>query len=130
MAYFEDLTPYSYVQRTARDGELNIGWLDDQHCFTTGAVPEHVLAKIFELCKKPMNLTRGKQSCLLCKERGLVCSGGRNGVRLELGNGEIRVNGKSGKVYASPVMIYHYIEAHNYQPPQEFIEALLAGETI
>jgi hypothetical protein len=48
-------------------------------------------------------------------------------VRLELGNGEIRVIGSAGKVYASPVMIYHYMSEHNYLPPQEFIDAVLAS---
>jgi len=130
MGYFADLTQYSYIQRTARECEVNVGWLDDQHNFATGAAPEEVLSKIFELCRKPMNLTRGRQSCVLCKERSLICTGKRGGIEIGLGNGEIRVNGKSGKVYASPVMIYHYMEAHNYNPPQEFIEAVLALEII
>jgi hypothetical protein len=127
MGYFADLTPYSYIQRTARECELNVGWLDNQHPFLVGSVPQEVLSKVFQLCRKPVNLTRGKQSCDLCRERGLACTGEHEGVRLELGNGEIRVIGSAGKVYASPVMIYHYISEHKYLPPQEFIDAVLAS---
>ena len=43
-----------------------------------------------------------------------------------LGSAEIRVQGKEGKVYAAPTLIYHYVAAHDYDPPQEFVEALLA----
>jgi hypothetical protein len=32
----------------------------------------------------------------------------------------------SGEIlYAAPAMVVHYIEAHNYQPPAAFIEAVL-----
>ena len=126
MGYFADLTPYSYIKRTAREHELNVGWLDNQHPFPIGSAPMVVLSKIFGLCRNPVNLTRGRQSCVLCQERGLACTGEYQGVRIGLGNGEIRVAGRDGKVYASPVMIYHYMSEHNYLPPQEFIDAVLA----
>ena len=41
-----------------------------------------------------------------------------------LGNGEIRVRGEAA-YYASPTLIYHYVVAHHYKPPEEFIEAVL-----
>ncbi len=44
-----------------------------------------------------------------------------------LGDGEIRVLGES-VVYAAPALIYHYVVEHHYKPPDEFIEAVLAGE--
>jgi hypothetical protein len=40
------------------------------------------------------------------------------------GNGEIWIPGDDGRVYASPVMLLHYIEQHNYLPPLVFLEAL------
>jgi hypothetical protein len=42
-----------------------------------------------------------------------------------LGSAEIRVPGKSGIQYACPNMIYHYLQDHNYRPPDEFITAVL-----
>ena len=44
--------------------------------------------------------------------------------RVELGWAEIRVFGDDGKVYAAPNMIYHYVTAHHYKPPDEFVRAL------
>jgi hypothetical protein len=41
-----------------------------------------------------------------------------------LGNGEIIVKGEDGRRYAAPTLILHYIEAHHYLPPEEFIQAV------
>ena len=32
----------------------------------------------------------------------------------------------NGKIYVCPELITHYINAHHYEPPQEFCEAVLA----
>jgi hypothetical protein len=44
-----------------------------------------------------------------------------------LGDAEVRVTGRDGKVYAAPNLLYHYIEKHGYKPPDEFVEALMAS---
>lgn len=44
---------------------------------------------------------------------------------LTLGFSEIRIPGKGNIAYAAYDMIYHYIVDHHYQPPQEFIDAVL-----
>ncbi|MEJ7786715.1 MAG: hypothetical protein WKF96_18085 [Solirubrobacteraceae bacterium] len=44
---------------------------------------------------------------------------------VRLRNGEIRVTGEDGTVYAAPTMIAHYVAEHDYLPPQEFVDALL-----
>lgn len=43
------------------------------------------------------------------------------------GGAEIRVFSPTGKLYAAPNLIFHYVEAHDYLPPQEFMDALFAG---
>ena len=43
-----------------------------------------------------------------------------------LSSTEIRVVGRDKRVYASPALICHYIATHGYQPPREFIEAVMA----
>jgi len=40
------------------------------------------------------------------------------------GNGEIEVLGRDGNVYVAPAMVIHYVEAHEYRPPDVFIEAV------
>ncbi len=48
-------------------------------------------------------------------------------VRLELGSAQIRVFGDRGQIYAAPNMLFHYVTAHHYKPPDEFIQALRHG---
>lgn len=45
-----------------------------------------------------------------------------------LGSAEIRVGLPGGRWYAAPNLVYHYVTAHNYRPPDEFIEAVLHGD--
>ena len=49
------------------------------------------------------------------------------GCALPLGNAEIIVFGQRGKIYVAPNMIYHYVTAHHYKPPDEFVQALRDG---
>ena len=51
----------------------------------------------------------------------------RHGRETRLGSAEMTVKGKDGKIYAAPNLIYHYMAAHDYDPPKEFVEALLAA---
>lgn len=46
---------------------------------------------------------------------------------LRVGSAEIRVF-YQGKTYAAPNLLYHYVVEHHYQPPSEFIEAVLHGD--
>ncbi len=34
----------------------------------------------------------------------------------------------AGKVYAAPSLVHHYVVAHDYRPPDEFIAAVLAWD--
>lgn len=47
-----------------------------------------------------------------------------NGQKHLLGSAEIRVTGASGRVYAAPDLIVHYIKDIGYLPPEEFIQAV------
>lgn len=42
-----------------------------------------------------------------------------------VGGAEIRVTGADGTVYATPDMIIHYVERHQYKPPDQFIAAVM-----
>jgi hypothetical protein len=48
------------------------------------------------------------------------------GIPFPFGSAEIRVPGKGNIVFAAPEMIAHYVIMHEYRPPEEFIEAVLA----
>jgi hypothetical protein len=41
------------------------------------------------------------------------------------GNGEIRITASNGITYVAPILILHYVVAHGYLPPQEFVDAAI-----
>jgi len=74
-------------------------------------VDHQVVERMKLLAANPVNLYRGYHFCDLCPDRSAR------------GNGEIRAAG-DGIIYAAPVLIVHYIEAHGYQPPAAFLAAI------
>lgn len=120
MSYYEDLTPYNYHHYSVK--ELNVGWLEKEHEFNTGNVPEGFLDRLKTISNKPMFQTRGFQLCHFCKEQIVD-----NKIKCATSSNEIRIVSADGKIYASPMMIIHYVESHNYLPPQEFVDAVMNG---
>jgi len=110
--YYKDLTPYDYGFTNYKNA-LNIGWLERGYEFQVGDFPEkqEVIEKL--KLKKRENLYRGAHSCEFCDR-----------YERESGNGEYIVMWNK-KVYSAPTLIIHYIEIHNYKPPQEFIDAVI-----
>ncbi len=128
--FFEDLSPYRYGSFSWRSllwRELNVGWLDSAYQFAQGSVPHGFLDRMFEHCLHPVRQMKGFHICQFCSpilEHPKIC---RNGREIWVGSAEIRVRGRGRVRYAAPTLIYHYIEAHQYLPPEEFIEAVLAS---
>ena len=131
MTYFADFSLYAYhtFQPVPDPKLLNIGWLDPRFPFIKGPVDSSVVGKLLQLCQKPVNLCRGWHHCpygaLESSLSPCPCP-----VRMHLesevivGNGEIRISGEDGVVYAAPTLLCHYIERHGYRPPVEFIQAV------
>lgn len=148
MAYFPDLSPYEYSDGR-HPNVVNVGWLCVAHPYPKGEVAPHLIAKLKKLSKHPVELYRGFHVCDVCaKDRSHTLHPEM------LSNGEIRITVRtladgtklhaasepplvpkeieSGLVliqtitYAAPILIVHYIEAHNYLPPVEFLRALEA----
>jgi hypothetical protein len=70
------------------------------------------------LVKRPILLHRGFHVCNFCPRN-------RRGNWPTQGNGQIRVLGRNGIWYAAPTMVHHYVVTHEYQPPPEFVDAVL-----
>jgi hypothetical protein len=152
MAYFSDLTFYSYGG-DGEPGTKNIGWLQRRHEFAKAVPSEDTLDLLWDFCKAPVMQARGFHLCDLCGPSQAILAV-RNGIELRLGNAEIRVfsqqsdrsrllqdlrEAESGgllflrkstvpcNVYAAPTLIYHYVHTHHYKPPDEFLRALTQG---
>lgn len=124
MPYFPDLSPYGFLTspHEVSPNVLNVGWLSRPHPFNRGTVGERMLETLLRLCSSPVRLTRGFHHCEFCKV--FPVSMPVDGMNISLGNGEIRLLAGNGKTYAAPTLICHYIAAHGYCPPQEFLNAL------
>lgn len=122
MSYFEDLTRYIYHHGDGT-GAVNIGWLDSGKPYPRGPVDDLTVRKLRRLCVEQFTRgMRGTHGCPFCqKPKRIAAKYGRNFCFL--GSGEIRVYGAE-KAYACPNMIIHYVEQHEYRPPDEFLEAV------
>jgi hypothetical protein len=152
MAYFVDLSFYSYSAGD-QSAAKNVGWLQRGQGFDTAEPSEETLDSLWSFCSVSVNQTRGIHQCDLCAAPQAVYAA-RNGFKLLLGSSEIRVFSKepgarsllnainsiesSGlillrrstvpiSIYAAPSLLYHYVEAHQYKPPDEFLRALSDG---
>ncbi|HEY7353977.1 MAG TPA: hypothetical protein VH596_14515 [Terriglobales bacterium] len=125
MAHMADLSPYRYGPAepdVPADKLLAVGWLDAKFRYTKGDIAERdvVLRRLRQLAQKPVNITCGFHICEFCRLKSYDSAVSAK----QVGNGEIRVKGANGVVYAAPVLIAHYIERHAYRPPSEFLEGL------
>ncbi|MFF4900420.1 hypothetical protein [Streptomyces sp. NPDC001068] len=133
MAYYKDLSPYEDSADQDETGQragsgaslLNVGWLAEGHEFPRGDVPEGFVEALLELAKDKVNVYRGMHICDFCP----TFEEARKNVRFRdefIGSGEVHVWGGEGCVYAAPALVIHYAADHGYQPPREFVDAVLA----
>lgn len=134
MTYFKDLTPYQYSTRHEflTPKPLNIGWLSVEALFETGFTSQDFKDKLLKFRSDEfiVFIARGFHACEFCNLSHEQWAKDRYGDKAHwasIGDGEIRVLGKSA-IYAAPALIYHYVVEHQYKPPDEFIEAILVGE--
>jgi hypothetical protein len=126
VAYYEDLSGYTYFAND-KSGAKNVGWLERGHEFERASPINETLDILWSFCKIRVMQTRGWHQCDICVERKQVTHARRNGLRLWLGTAEVRVFAADGTPYAAPDLVYHYVRAHNYLPPEEFLLALREG---
>jgi hypothetical protein len=153
MTYYPDLTRYEYssvdsdeelrarmASRMSREDArelrywdalrtaVNVGWLDAEHDYAEGVTSREFQAALFRICaaKAPV-MSLGYHPCDFCSpEPRRRTSESLDGVELRLGCYELALAGAI-RSYAAPDLIYHYVTRHHYQPPAEFIEAVLAA---
>jgi len=128
MAYFRDLTPYIYFLNAPMRGTiLNVGWLDAGQPFETGELPGPWLDRLWGYCEVCVTPTRGLHRCPFCEPTSMGLDEyirEHGGKRLLLGSAEIRAFSSDGRIFAAPNLIFHYVEAHKYRPPEAFVEAV------
>ena len=127
MAGYEDFTNYTYME-SRETNTYNIGWLEGSGDITKGKVSQKFLDNLWEYVKCPIYQTRGLHCNETLDKAGSYFKAVYNGCEIKLGDAEIRVIDKQNAcVYAAPNLILHYIISHDYLPPEQFINAVIAS---
>ncbi|WP_199551873.1 hypothetical protein [Streptomyces sp. N35] len=131
MTYYADLTPYAYDRdngdpRASGTWQglklLNVGWLHRGKAYAKSAPLPGLVEALTNMTRTHRaQQTRGFHLCPWCTSP-------LSARRLEVprGSAEIRVKG-DGVAYAAPELIAHYVQAHDYQPPTDFVHAVLSS---
>jgi hypothetical protein len=114
MTWYADDTECDFFGTELAPYIRSIGWLDNSKDFVTGKTPESVYYALSELLKNPYfpTVNPGIHTCNLCQYAD------------EGGSKNLLIPG-NGFLYLCPELILHYINAHWYQPPEDFCQAVL-----
>ena len=115
MTGFRDLEPMTYFGERCASVLRAIGWLDREIPFRRGASDGAVFQRLAELFEDPFQpfVAGGGHACNVCQFRAE-----------RSGSSNLFVPGE-GFLFVCPELIIHYINAHEYCPPTEFVDALL-----
>ena len=116
MAWYQDLAPLDYFGAQHATTLRAVGWLSHDHEYPSGLVDRAVFDRLEELLRDPWQPTicMGVFGCELCRFAP-EAHGARN---LFVPSG--------GVVFVCPELILHYINAHGYAPPDQFLSALMS----
>ena len=125
MSYFEDLSPWQFAGVT-HDALKAVGWLDAGKRYSKGAVTSQFFEALLQLLVQPWQpvVAAGRHGCSLCRFSGGPGQITFGGATVTIGASNVYVPG-DGVIYVAPSLVVHYVDAHEYQPPIEFMEAVL-----
>lgn len=123
------------VSRDLRLSAVYVGWLAAPHPYRQGEVSTEFIEALRDVCRYPIGKYLGYHVCDFCGATPMIevrpskFSLKEREDEVEprsvlLGSIDIEVVGKE-TVYYAPGLILHYVEKHNYWPPQEFMDAVL-----
>lgn len=116
--YFEDLGTIAYF--ACGDNVRAVGWLEAGRRYAHGSVSPPFLSALkahVSSAYQPV-VFMGVHRCSICLEAGQSKRGHYN---LLIPTQDL--------LYVAPELVVHYVEDHGYQPPAEFIEAVLSCPT-
>ena len=120
MVHIPDLTPMGQPRLIA------VGWLARGEPYERGPLPEAFVDKLLDLLENPWEpyATAGFHRCEFCRISGGPAQLQRGSRWISLGVRNLYVPG-DGKVFMSPSLIAHYMDAHEYCPPEPYQHAVL-----
>ena len=128
MTYFADLSECTYFGSEFAEKLRAVGWLEHNKNHSTGEVSEKFFERLCELLGDPWNPIDfcGSHECDFCRFSQKTNENTKYKKR------EIKITScvnlfvpGDGFIYVAPELIAHYIDAHNYSPPEEFCRAVM-----
>jgi hypothetical protein len=110
------------------DRMVPVGWLNPSEDFDRGEVSHEFVAALFRLLLNPWQpgIAMGFHSCPFCRFSGGPSSFSmlESNDSVTLGRDNVYVPA-DGRVFVAPSLVIHYIDAHQYRPPDDFQAAVL-----
>ena len=134
MSYFADLSPCTEFPIAPSAKLLAVGWLDKEQPYAKGFVPQTVVARLVELLVNPWQPvgSMGGHDCPLCRftsgprQFNLATDTLDTGYTIvQMGINNLFVPAQDC-IFVAPSLILHYMDAHEYAPPQSFQQAVIA----
>jgi hypothetical protein len=103
-----------------------VGWLERGREFSTGAVADEFFAALVTLCVDPWQpaAAAGRYPCSFCRLTGGPASVAYRGMTVTMGAANVFVPA-SDCIYVAPSLIVHYVDTHEYRPPDVFQRAVM-----
>jgi len=120
MVHVTDLTPMGHPRLIA------VGWLARGEAFSRGPVSDAFVDSLINLLQDPWqpSVTAGAHRCDFCRISGDPAQLLQAGRSIHLGALNLYVP-HEGKIFVSPSLIAHYVDAHEYAPPDIYQAAVL-----
>ena len=120
MVHIADLTPIGHPQLIA------VGWLARGAPFSRGPVSGAFVAALISLLENPWQprVPIGAHGCEFCRISGGPAQLVHAGRSIQLGALNLYIP-HEGKIFVSPSLMAHYIDAHEYAPPDIYQAAVL-----
>ena len=124
MSVYPDMSVYHHMAEPYEFPNVrNVGWIDLIQ-YSKGEVPDKIIEKISSLVFGDFH-----PGCIVEPVRAFpvcpVC-----GPLIEQRHGKALMESElwipdGDRVFASPILIAHFIETHDYRPPEEYLEAVV-----
>ncbi|MDJ0756123.1 MAG: hypothetical protein QNJ45_21520 [Ardenticatenaceae bacterium] len=125
--HYPDLSPYpSEIDEVLGLQPLAVGWLHRRKSFAKKKSDPRFVARLSQFCRPDNHAFPFRPPLRCALENHAVDPLQIDGEHFAVGGGEIRVIGHE-EIFAAPDLILHYVVVHQYQPPPEFVSAVMHG---
>lgn len=126
MATYDDLTPLPYFGDDWAEVLVAVGWLGRSGPYSWGPIEAAFVEALVNQLRDPWEPVAGGgfHKCEFCRLNEAPPTLSHAGIQLTMGVSNLFIPG-DGTIYCAPSLIAHYIDAHEYRPPEAFMRAVL-----